>query len=166
MSDSRCQIPNVRLRISDDGFTTQDFSLILKISCQKSEFSLECSHFRSNNSDVSSNVLIKNYKKILILRMPILPHFASECLSKLESDLELSSLKWPNYDSNLIKDKECNIVRQINGKKRGLLKMPIDTNENEIEKNVIQNSNIKKYLEDKPIKKRIYIKNKIINLIV
>ena len=120
----------------------------------------------SNNSDVSYNVLIKNYKKILILIMPILPHFASECLSKLESDLELSNLKWPNYDSNLIKDKECNIVIQINGKKRGLLKMPIDTNENEIEKNVIQNSNIKKYLEDKPIKKRIYIKNKIINLIV
>ena len=93
---------------------------------------------------------------------PFIPHFASECLNNIDQN----NIKWPIASKDLLMDDKVNFVIQINGKKRGLLKMPIDTNENEIEKNVIQNSNIKKYLEDKPIKKRIYIKNKIINLIV
>ena len=97
--------------------------------------------------------------------MPILPHFATECLSKIETNLILNNLKWPNYDPNLIQEEECNIVIQINGKKRGLLKMPIDSDEKKVEINAMRSLNIKKYLSDKVVKKKIYVKNKIINLI-
>ena len=120
----------------------------------------------SKDSNVSYKILIQNYKKILILIMPILPHFASECLSKIEKDLIVNNLKWPVHDANLIQDEECNVVIQINGKKRGLLKMPIDSDEETVERYVLKNLSIKKYLSGKVVKKKIYVKNKIINLII
>ena len=120
----------------------------------------------NNDENVSDKILKTNYKKLLILIMPILPHFVSECLSKIEPNISLDKVKWPTYDPNLIKDEEYNIVIQINGKKRGLIKMPKNTDEIEIEKYALKNTNIKKYLNNKIIKKKIYVRNKIINFII
>jgi len=53
---------------------------------------------------------------ILILIMPILPHFASECLIMLNPKLSLENISWPVYDKALMEDSDCNIVIQINGK--------------------------------------------------
>ena len=48
---------------------------------------------------------------------PIIPHFANECLEKLNA----KKIKWPKYDEKLLKEDIINIVIQINGKKRGLI---------------------------------------------
>ena len=70
------------------------------------------------NQKISSDSLRKNFEKILILIIPILPHFASECLTMLNSKLNLENISWPVYDKSLSEDSDCNIVIQINGKKR------------------------------------------------
>ena len=57
---------------------------------------------------------LKNYGKILITMLPIIPHFASECLKTLN----IGSLIWPEYDENLIKEENIPYVIQFNGKKR------------------------------------------------
>ena len=46
--------------------------------------------------------------------MPIIPHFASECLEMINKK---SKINWPIFDENLTKEIEINIVIQINGKK-------------------------------------------------
>ena len=63
----------------------------------------------------TKKTIIDNYSKILITMLPIIPHFASECLEK--NNFKINEL-WPNYNEEILKDDHVNIVVQINGKKR------------------------------------------------
>ena len=116
------------------------------------------------NNGYKPETLIENYKKILIVITPIIPHFANECLQMINKNLE--EISWPKYDKTLIEENEVNLVIQINGKKRGLLKIKKDKKEDEIHKLIMKDEKIKKYLVSKEIKKKIYIKNKLINIII
>ena len=118
------------------------------------------------NKKISNDILIKNFEKVLILIMPLLPHFASECLITLNSKLNIDNISWPTYDRTLIEASDCNIVIQINGKKRSLIKLPIDSKENFVVEKAKQEVNIKKYLANNNVKKLIYVKNKLINFII
>jgi len=118
------------------------------------------------NQKISSDSLRKNFEKILVLIMPILPHFASECLTTLNSKLNLENISWPVYDKVLMEDSDCNIVIQINGKKRSLIRLPINSDENFVIEKAKLESNVKKYLINNNIKKQIYVKNRLINFII
>jgi len=103
------------------------------------------------------------FKKILIAVMPIIPHFSNECLSLLGTR---DNIKWPNYDKVIIEEDFVNIVVQINGKKRGLIKTKKNIQEDIILENIKKEKNIMKHLNNLEIKKKIYIQNKLINIIV
>ncbi|MDA9663041.1 leucine--tRNA ligase [bacterium] len=108
-------------------------------------------------------IILENYKKILITIMPILPHLSNECFDSIAKN---DKIIWPSYDEKLIKDEKNIIVIQINGKKRGLISVKQDLNENELINLINKDKNLLKYLLDKKIKKKIYIKNKLMNLII
>ncbi len=110
-----------------------------------------------NNSD-----LLKNYKKILILLQPVIPHFALECLVEIDDKYKAV---WPIVNLKLIKKEVFNIVIQINGKKRGLLVCESETTEEQLIEKIKKDVDIHKFIKDKMIKKSIYIKNKLVNLI-
>ena len=111
---------------------------------------------------INQKQLLLNYGKILIIMLPVIPHFASECLDQLK----IVDASWPDVNVNLLKTKEFKIVIQINGKKRDVITFDKDMGENEIIKIVKNNDKCLKHLENKTIKKTIYIKNKLINIII
>ena len=111
----------------------------------------------------TTKTLIEQYKKILISISPVLPHFSNECLSLIN---ENKDNKWPKYNIQLLQEKETQIVIQINGKKRGLISIKKDTEENMIYDLVLKEESITKYLLEKEIQKKIYVKNRLVNLIV
>jgi leucyl-tRNA synthetase len=119
-----------------------------------------------DNQKISSDSLKKNFEKILVLIMPILPHLASECLTILNPKLNLENISWPVYNKVLMEDSDCNIVIQINGKKRSLIRLPINSDENLVIKKAKLESNVKKHLINNNIKKQIYVKNRLINFII
>ncbi len=106
--------------------------------------------------------IIKNYKKILITMTPIIPHFANECLEILE----IKKVEWPEYDKSKLKEDIVNVVIQFNGKKRGLVKTELNTSEKDLIQKINKDEKLIKYLDNKNIKKTIYIKNKLINIII
>ena len=106
--------------------------------------------------------LIDNYKKILTLIQPIIPHFSNECLEIIN----VKNINWPKYDDDFLKEELINLVIQINGKKRGLIKTKRDQTENEIMNLIKKDEKIMKYFQNNEIKKNIYIKNKLINIII
>ena len=110
----------------------------------------------------SKNILIKNYSKILTCLMPIIPHFSSECLSQIN----INKFNWPSYEDKYILDEQITYVIQINGKKRSLIKATRDISEDILINLLKKDVTIKKYLQDKKIKKKIFIQNKLINLII
>ena len=93
---------------------------------------------------------------------PILPHFSNECLQLMD----LKNFKWPDYDDKLTKEDKINLVVQVNGKKRGLIPLDPDKTEEEILEITRKDKQIAKYLQDNQIKKTIYIKNKLLNIII
>ncbi len=111
----------------------------------------------------SSKTIIENYKKILVCMIPVIPHFANECLSLLEKNI---SIKWPKIDESLLKDEKINFVIQINGKKRGLITTSRNISEKDLIKLINNNDDLKKYVENKEFKKKIFVPNKLINIIL
>jgi leucyl-tRNA synthetase len=110
----------------------------------------------------SKNTLVDNYQKILIVMTPILPHFANECLSIIKA----KNFKWPEYDISMLKEETINIVIQINGKKRGLIQSKPNISEEKLFEIIKNDEKIMKYFDQKNIKKKIYIKDKILNIII
>ena len=97
--------------------------------------------------------------------LPFLPHFASECLNDLSIDPILDN-SWPKIDTKSLKTEMINIVIQINGKKREILKIKNNCSEEEILKLVYENDKLTKFLKDNKIIKKIFVPNRLINLIV
>jgi len=114
--------------------------------------------------DIKKETLLKNYKKILIVINPIIPHITNEALEML--NISEGEKVWPTFDKKIIIESTLPIVIQINGKKRGLIEINRDSNENDIMNKIIEDKNIKKYFKSKKIIKKIFVPNKLINIIV
>ena len=94
--------------------------------------------------------------------IPFTPHLAHECLELMRCK---NKKDWPKIDEKkLVLD--IKIAVQINGKTRDILSIKKDLNQNEIYENILKNSNARKYIENKKIKKTIFVKNKIVNYII
>ena len=114
------------------------------------------------NKGYKSKTIKENYEKILTMMMPIIPHFSSECLNILSIS---DKVTWPTYDESQLEESTNIIVVQINGKKRGIIDTKKDTNEDDLIKLISNDEKITKHFDKNKIKKKIYIKNKLINII-
>ena len=102
----------------------------------------------------------EEWEKVIMLLTPITPHFTHECFKKTKNEFY-----WPKYDSKLLKEENCTIVIQVNGRKRGILEMPINSEEILIVKKSKEIDNVAKHIGNATIIKNIYIKNKLVNFI-
>ena len=114
------------------------------------------------NKGYKSKTIKENYEKILTMMMPIIPHFSSECLNILSIS---DKVTWPTYDESQLEESTNIIVVQINGKKRGIIDTKKDINEDDLIKLISNDEKITKHFDKNKIKKKIYIKNKLINII-
>ena len=114
-------------------------------------------------NEISSKILLDNYLKILTILSPVAPHFSSECIDELKMKIDPN---WPTVDKNVIQKKVSNIVIQINGKKRGIIACDINTDESKILEIIKLQKQYEIYIKDKTIKKTIYVKDRLINLII
>ena len=107
--------------------------------------------------------LKENYSKILILIYPILPHLASECIKDFQ---KIDSVSWPVAQKEYLEEKYVNIVIQINGKKKSLIKVEKNLDEKVLLESVKKDKKISNFLEKKSVFKHIIVKNKLVNLIL
>ena len=117
--------------------------------------------FIRENKDISN--LEDNYKKIMTCFSPIIPHFSSECLQQLKIS---NDIEWPRYDSKYLENEEVNFVVQINGKKRAILNVKKNIEEKELLEIIQNEGKIEKFFKQKNINKVIFVKNKLINILV
>jgi leucyl-tRNA synthetase len=117
---------------------------------------------KETDKPIKKEILIENYKKILILMNPFIPHFSNECLNTINED----QIEWPKISKEDLVEDDINFVIQINGKKRAILKVKRDVVEKEILEIIKLNLEIKKFLKDQIIKKSIFVPNRLINIIL
>ena len=107
--------------------------------------------------------LVSNYIKILTIMLPITPHLANECLEEITAN---KNYFWPEINDKYLQSNQCKIVIQINGKKRGLILMEKNIKESDLIEKVKKTKELQKFIEEKIIIKTIFIKDKLINLIL
>ena len=84
----------------------------------------------------------------------------------MSKTMNTKNIKWPEYDVSILKDDIINVVIQINGKKRGIVKTKMNINEEKLFKLIQNDEKIMKYITQKEIKRKIYIKDKLLNIII
>jgi leucyl-tRNA synthetase len=125
-------------------------------------YEMYSSLFKQIDKKYKKKTLINNFEKILIAINPIIPHFSNECMHLLK----LRIISWPKYDENQLIEDKIKIVIQINGKKRELIETNRDISEQELTDIINNNETLKKYLDKKTFKRKIFIKNKLMNIII
>ena len=109
----------------------------------------------------------KQYGTLLKLLAPFAPHIAEELWQTVLKNKKSIHLEtWPKYDEALLADELIELVIQINGVKRDVLKITKGLSEEEVKSIVLSNENIKKHLAGREIKKFIYIKDRLTNLVI
>ena len=112
---------------------------------------------------LDSENLKKNYVKILTIFSPAIPHFAAECLEELKV---LNKSFWPKSEEKYLQEDKIDYVIQINGKKRAILNEKRDMDQESLLNKVKSNNMSEKYLKNKSINKVIFVKNRLINLLL
>ncbi len=116
----------------------------------------------SNDDGLSKQV----YETIVLLLAPFTPHLCEEIWSILGHTDCVSVAKWPCYDEKYIKQDTIEVPVQVNGKLRGKINIDVSADENTVKDIVLNDEKLKVVFKDKNIVKFIYVKNKIINVVV
>jgi len=96
---------------------------------------------------------------------PFIPHIAEELWFQLGHDIPLTAMEWPCPDAVLIAEENVTIAVQVNGKLRGTLDLPLDTDQSAAEEAALALDNVKAALEGKTALKVIVVPNRVINVV-
>jgi leucyl-tRNA synthetase len=111
---------------------------------------------------IEKEKLIENYKKILIAISPIIPHFSRECMELINIKEEIS---WPEVEESFLIEDNIKYIVQFNGKTRKIIETNKDISEDYLIAKIKEDSKLKEFLNNRVIQKKIFIPNKLINII-
>ena len=100
------------------------------------------------------------------LLAPFAPHISEELWSGLGKTNSVHTSNWPVHDEGFLVQNVLKIAVMVNGKVRGEIEVPADSDQEVVQEEAIKNQNVSSYLESQEIKKVIFVKNKIINFVV
>ncbi|MDR1164954.1 MAG: leucine--tRNA ligase [Deltaproteobacteria bacterium] len=100
------------------------------------------------------------------LLAPFAPHLAEELWEELGNGETVFKSSWPTYEEEYIRRPQVEYVVQINGKLRDKLLLAVGLTPEEIEPLVLQSPGVAKWLEGKTVVKKIFVPDKLVNLVV
>jgi leucyl-tRNA synthetase len=104
--------------------------------------------------------------KAILLIAPMAPHLAEEMWHLCGGRNSIFKAKWPDYDTEAVYFDTVRIAVQINGKVRSEIEIPRDCPESEVLQLASDDSRVAGYLAGKTLIKKIYIPNRLVNLVV
>ncbi len=107
-----------------------------------------------------------DYRVLLLLLNPDAPHITEELNEKYNLGEPICESKWPEYDDALTIDNKVKIAVQVNGKVRATINISVDSDEEEVFNKAFSEKNVIKFTEGLEIVKKIYVKGKIVNIVV
>jgi len=142
----------------------------------------------SKNEFEGKEFNLEAVKKFILLLSPFAPHICEELWERITSPnpslvrrgddnpppLQMGARggesiftqSWPSYDTALAKDETVELVVQINGKLRDRVEVVPDISEEDAKKLVMERETVKEWVEGKEIVKIIFIKGKLVNIVV
>lgn len=148
---------------------------LLHKTIKKVSEDIETMHF---NTAISSMMILagemekvefikkSDFKKFLQILSPFAPHISEDLWQKLGEKKSITCSIWPKWDEKFIKDDEIKIVVQVNGKVRAEIAIKTDEKEENVKKMALAEEKVQKFIENMEIKKIIYVKNRLINVVI
>ena len=103
--------------------------------------------------------------QFLLILNPFAPHLSEE-LNEMLGFEPLSNTAWPEYDELIVIEEKITIAVQINGKTRGTIDIEIDTKEKLIFDMILNDEKLNKFIIGMEIIKKIYVPNRLINILI
>jgi len=156
---------NQTIKKVNDNFSRR-FSFNTAISSVMEMINAIPDKFLDDNSSEDQKKLVNETLKVAIsLLNPIIPH-VTEQLWKDAGGHFLYNESWPVPNENFLEFNEVDFIVQVNGKSRGKLIIDIEADEDDVKSRSMKIENVAKYLEEKEIKKIIFVKGKLINFVL
>jgi leucyl-tRNA synthetase len=105
-------------------------------------------------------------KPLVILLAPYAPHIAEELWHLLGNETSIVDAAYPRFEEKYVKESSKAYPVAINGKTRTELTIALDATQQQVEEMVLANDVVKKWMEGRSPKKVIYVKNKMVNVVV
>jgi leucyl-tRNA synthetase len=106
------------------------------------------------------------FNMLLRLMTPFTPHFTNELWQKCGKGENLEGCAWPSFDPKYIVEQTVNIMVQVNGKIRDKIAVNKDEAEDTVKEMALKSEKVSKNIEGKQIIKIIFIKNKMLSIVV
>lgn len=103
---------------------------------------------------------------LLILLAPFAPHITEELWQMLGHNTSIHTAAWPAFNEAYLVENTFTYPISINGKTRTQMEFSLDTDQSEIEKTVLADATVQKWMEGKPLRKIIVVKGRIVNVVV
>lgn len=115
------------------------------------------------DSNCSERQIVKD---LVIMVAPFAPHFAEECWERLGYPTTVFDAKWPTWDEALTIDNVVEIVVQVNGKTRSTVRSPRGAIQDAVLPRALADDTVKRFIEGREVRKVIFVKDRLINLVV
>jgi len=119
-----------------------------------------------NDVEKIGNIGKEDFKKFLQILCPFAPHIAEELWSMYGERNSITKSVWPAWDRDKVVDDEVKIAVQVNGKVRAEILASKDVNEESIKEMAMKDKNVITWTEGKEIKRVIYVKGRVLNIVV
>ena len=155
----------------DDKETLQALNMMIKKisdNLDQMQFNTCVSEFMifTNHIQKLDSINIDTIRSFIIIMNPFMPHLAQELWELIGETNELTYQGWPDYDKDLVISDEIVIPIQINGKRRSEILISANESESEVIAKAKSDDKIVSYLKNTTIIKEIYIKGKILNIVI
>lgn len=165
---------NNEIFISDDNPSKRELKTLHKTikkiteDIERFSFNTSVSNFMICVNELSELKCNKRVilEPLLILISPYAPHISEELWNRIGHKESISLESFPIFQEEFLVNDLFNYPISFNGKVRLNIELPTNLTIEEIEKEVINREDVKKYLEDKVTKKIIIVPNKIVNIVI
>jgi leucyl-tRNA synthetase len=106
------------------------------------------------------------FEAIVLMLSPIVPHICHRMWQDLGHPGAVVSAAWPTVDASALIQDSLDLVIQVNGKLRGKITVPASASSAEIERLALDDDHIKRFIEDRPVKKVIAVPKKLVNIVL
>ena len=96
---------------------------------------------------------------------PVTPHLAEECWARIDGDGLVVDAPWPDYDPALAAEEELVLPVQVNGKRRGEIRVAPGAAQDEVQKIALADPGVARHLEGQSVRKVIVVPNRIVNIV-
>lgn len=162
-------------KINKNTKSSKEFLNVLHKTIQKVTLDLEDMRFNTcvsalmillSEMEKLESINTLDYENFLKILSPFAPHITEELWTTLGNKQSIHIADWPKAQAKFLKQDTVKIVVQINGKVREEILVELDIEEDKVKDLVLKNSKVVKFLEGQNPKRVIYVKNRLINIVI